>query len=299
MSPYPPNDTSVGRAYNHLRTLARREGRSTEELITLYALERFLFRISTSDLADRFVLKGGLLLALFEARRTTRDIDLLARAISNDEKTVLAHVTKIAAMPLDDGIDFEHSALRTSPIREDDFYGGVRVIIPAHLGRARARLQLDISFGDPVTPAPQRIRYPELVDGGSFPLLGYPIETVLAEKVITCLERSSSNTRDRDYADVWRLTGRHHLSAAPLRHALDATATHRGLVLGPLSAVIGDLAASRQLPYSAWRAKQGVDGAGYPKDFTAVVQGVTDFADPLLDAASPVSRWDRSSRTWS
>ncbi|MFF3665147.1 hypothetical protein [Microtetraspora malaysiensis] len=89
------------------------------------------------------------------------------------------------------------------------------------------------------------------------------------------------------------------MPAAPLRHALDATATHRGLVLGPLSAVIGDLATSRQLPYSAWRAKQGVDGAGYPKDFTAVVQGVTDFADPLLDAASPVSRWDRSSRTWS
>ncbi|MCC5574282.1 nucleotidyl transferase AbiEii/AbiGii toxin family protein [Microtetraspora sp. AC03309] len=161
------------------------------------------------------------------------------------------------------------------------------------------RLQLDISFGDPVTPAPRLIDYPELVSGGSFPLLGYPVETVPTEKIITAVERSHRNTRDRDYADIWRLTGRHNLAAASVLQALKATAGHRQLTLEPLSRLVGNLAVSRQLPYSIWRTKQGVDGAGYPQSFSTVVHDVIAFADPLLDDTTDVSQWNCSRRSWS
>jgi hypothetical protein len=153
--PSPTRDTTAGRIYNDLRNLARRTGAPTDQVMLEYLLERFLYRVSIHPLGQQhFVLKGGLLLAQFGARRVTRDIDILGRAFPGDEQEIIRRITQIAATAIDDGVTFEPDTLATVPIRQDDEYHGLRLAMSATLSRARLKLQLDVSFGDPVTPAP-------------------------------------------------------------------------------------------------------------------------------------------------
>ena len=163
-----------------------------------YLLERFLYRLSVHPLGGQhFVLKGGLLLAQFGARRITRDIDILGRAFPGDEKEIINRIAQIAVTEIDDGVTFEPDTLATVPIRQDDEYHGLRLAMTATLSRARLKLQLDVSFGDPVTPAPALIEYPQSLADGSFALYGYPIATVIAEKLSTAIALGDLNTRDR------------------------------------------------------------------------------------------------------
>lgn len=135
MSPNPSRATTAGQVFNDLRSMARREGRSTDELLVLYFLERFLHRLSHSPYADRFVLKGGMLLAVLDARRSTRDADLLALERDRDGQRVAEWVRDIASIDLDDGVVFAVDRLRSEQIREGDFYPGVRLTVPAVIGR--------------------------------------------------------------------------------------------------------------------------------------------------------------------
>jgi hypothetical protein len=196
----PTRQTTTGRVYLDLRARARREGRPTDELLVLYVLERFLYRLSLSSHRSRFVLKGGMLLAAFDERRPTGDVDLLAANISNDAETISRLIREILAIGVDDGVAFEPDGLRAAVIREADPYTGVRITVPASIARARHPLRIDVNVGDPVTPAPVEIAYPTLL-GEPFEILGYPIERVLAEKIVTMVDRGDATTRERDFAD--------------------------------------------------------------------------------------------------
>ena len=177
-----------GRAYLDLQNRARREGRGTQELLTLYVVERWLARLSDSRYAEDFVLKGGMLLAAFGQRRPTVDVDTLARNLANDADTVASRVAEIAALPGDDGVDFLTASATATTIRDDALYAGVRVTMDARIATANVNLRLDVSFGDPVTPAPRQVVLPALRPGmAAVTALGYPIETVLAEKIVTAV----------------------------------------------------------------------------------------------------------------
>ncbi len=132
--------TLAGRRYLDLQREARRTGRPTDELIQLYALECFLDRLVHSEFAEKFVLKGGVLLAALEARRPTRDIDLAARALENSVDEVLGVVRKVAGILLDDGLEFDSAGATADVIREEDSYSGVRVTLGGQLSRAVIRL---------------------------------------------------------------------------------------------------------------------------------------------------------------
>ena len=147
----PSRGSTAGRAYLDLQTRARREGRPTDELLVLYILERFLYRLSVSVHRNRFVLKGGMLLAAFGERRPTADVDFLARQVSNDIDAIAALVREILAVEIDDGVVFDPSELRAELIREADLYTGVRIVVPASVARARHPLRIDVNVGDPVT----------------------------------------------------------------------------------------------------------------------------------------------------
>lgn len=124
----PTRDTAAGRVYNDLRNLARRNSRSTDEIMVEYVLERFLYRLAASPLGrEHFVLKGGLLLAQFGARRMTRDIDILGRAFPDEETEIIRRIAAIAATQIDDGVTFDPATLKTVPIREEDEYHGLRL----------------------------------------------------------------------------------------------------------------------------------------------------------------------------
>lgn len=193
----PSRATVASAAYQDLRKLARAQGRSTDELLVFYVLERFLFRLSSSPYADQFTLKGGLLLATLDARRPTRDGDLLAK-LTRDENIVRNRISEIARITSADGVEFLPEDIRTETIREGDLYEGFRVSMPARVASAKVKLQLDINFGDPVTPGAVESRYPQLLANAAFPIKGYPLETVLAEKLTTAISLGDANTRERD-----------------------------------------------------------------------------------------------------
>ncbi|MFC3995558.1 nucleotidyl transferase AbiEii/AbiGii toxin family protein [Nocardiopsis sediminis] len=229
----------------------------------------------------------------------TRDIDILGRAFPGDEEEITRRIAAIAATEVDDGVSFSPGTLRTVPIRQDDEYHGLRLAMDAALSRARLKLQLDISIGDPVTPEPTLIDYPQSLDGSSFQLFGYPIATVIAEKLSTAVALGDLNTRDRDYADLHQLITRHRLDGGELSKALAATAAHRGIRLRPLSEAVTDLPTLRQSSYTAWLRRQGASATGHhPKDFAELVSVVTAFADPLLADASHRRTWNPIACEW-
>jgi len=219
-------------AYRALQQLARADGRTTQQAFELYVHERFLARLANSRFAERLVLKGGMLLAALDARRATRDADMLARGIDNDMENLRDVVSEIAAIELTDGVVFDVERISLVTIREDAKYEGIRVVVPASLGGAVLKLRLDLSFGDPVDP--QRIDYPTLLDDAVISLLGYPLENVIAEKAETMMALGDANTRDRDYGDVYLLSGTYALEGESLWDALQATAKHRGRETRPL-----------------------------------------------------------------
>ena len=160
-----------------------------------------------------------MLLAAFDERRPTADVDLLATAVANDVETISAFMQAVLAIEVDDGVVFERDDLRAQVIRDTDPYTGVRITVPARIDRTRHPLRVDINVGDPVTPAPVDVSYPSLL-GDPFEIVGYPLETVLAEKIVTMIDRGDATTRDRDFADVYVLTGRHEVDAEQLAAAI-------------------------------------------------------------------------------
>jgi hypothetical protein len=296
----PTRATAEGRAYLDLQNLSRRESRSTQELLILYVLERFLARLAASPHRDSFVLKGGMLMAALNARRPTIDADLLATHLSNHTAEVLARVTEIADATIspNDGVRYLTDTAKARIIREGDLYAGVRVTMNATVADANVKLQLDINFGDPITPPPTTITYPRLRDDlPPIRILGYPLATVLAEKLTTAIQLGAANSRLRDFADVWTLTGIHNLDATQIRAALEATAAHRQIALSPLSASVADLATIRANSYTTYRRRLGDDGAHLPPDLTTLIEDVAAFIDPLIHGETP-HRWDAKSRKW-
>lgn len=297
----PTRDSAAGRAYLDLQNRARAEKRSTQELLTLYAVERWLARLSASHYAEQFILKGGMLLAAFNARRPTADVDTLARRFANDQATVVARVVDIANQPLapDDGIVFLTDSVSSRVIRDEELYSGVRVTMDCAVATAKLKLRLDINFGDPVTPEPELVDLPALRPGDpAIRVLGYPVETVLAEKLATAIALGPANTRVRDYADVYTLTGTHSVTHALTREALLATAAHRQTLLIPLSDALGNLVESRARTYVAYRSGLGQYGAHLPAEFDVVVAAVTTFADRLAEHADGPLRWNPRTRNW-
>jgi hypothetical protein len=261
-----------------------------------------LARLAITEHADRFVLKGGMLLAALQARRATVDADFLATQLANDEATVLARVVEIASVtpPVEDGVDYRVLTARAGTIRDGDLYTGVRVSMDVAVGAAVVKLRLDVSVGDPVIPAPTPITYPTLLRGHpDFTVLGYPLVTVLAEKLCSAVDLGAGNSRVRDYADIWTLTGLHNLDGDQLRAALRATSTHRGVDLQSLSLVVADFAATRAGTYDAYRRRLGTDARQLPETLAAVAAAVTFFAEPVLTGSLPTeSTWHAVSRAW-
>lgn len=292
----PSRATTSGRTYLDLLARARRESRPAGELLTLYVLERFLYRLSVSAYRDRLVLKGGMLLSAFGQRRPTRDIDLLGKAISIDPAAVAALIREITAVDTDDGVLYETGQITTRMIREQDLYAAVRVAVPARVDRARHPLRIDINVGDPVTPAPTMVSYPALL-GEPFPVLAYPIETVLAEKLVTMVARGDTTTRDRDFADVLLLAGHHDIDAANLSDAITATAAFRHVELRPVSDALRTLGRDRQGDWQRFTARTGLQSV-VPADYTEVIRQVTSFADPILARPPTSGHWDHLRARW-
>lgn len=292
----PDRGSTAGSVYLDLRRRARAEGRSTQELLVLYVLERFLYRLAVSSHRERLVLKGGMLLAALDRRRPTRDVDLLALSMSPHVDEIIALVTGIALIDVDDGVEFRPRGAVGRLIRENDAYAAVRVTVPATVSSAEILLKVDINVGDPVSPAPVEVTYPALLDA-PFSLVGYPIETVLAEKLVTMIDRGDTNTRDRDFADVWLLTRRHRVDARSVRAAIDATAAHRDVALRSLADALVRLPLERGIAWGRYLDRAGLREV--PHSLATVISDIAAFTDPLLTGELSDASWDPLAREWS
>ncbi len=216
-----------------LLALARQRGDDYSLLLNRFAMERLLARVSTSPYADRFLLKGALLFALWydTPHRPTRDADLLGFG-PDDEVNLIATFREVGAMELGDGILFDPQSVQAQAIREDNTYGGTRISLVARIGSARCALQIDVGFGDAVTPGPQTVAYPTLLIDFKAPTLRvYPVYTVIAEKYQAMVMLGRTNSRMKDFFDLAVIAQRTELDGATLAVAIAATFARRTTAL--------------------------------------------------------------------
>ena len=201
--------------------------------LTHYGLERRLYRLSVSPHAPNYLLKGALLFSLWygQPHRPTRDADLLGFG-PDDIESAVAAFRSICRIAVDDGIAFDPASVKGAAIRKEAGYGGVRIDLQAKLDGARITLQVDIGFGDAVTPAPEAISFPVLLDDLPAPQLrAYPKYTVVAEKFHAVCLLGMANTRMKDYFDLWILMTEGTLEPTELRRAVEATFARRKLAI--------------------------------------------------------------------
>ncbi|MCW8198928.1 nucleotidyl transferase AbiEii/AbiGii toxin family protein [Verminephrobacter aporrectodeae subsp. tuberculatae] len=292
MSPArPPDRANVAASVRaRLLNVAKTQGVDFNQVLVRFALERILYRLTQSQHADRFLLKGALLFTLWYdmPHRATRDADLLGFGAS-DLASVAETFRNIAAVAVDDGIAFDPASVTVEEIRKEAGYGGVRVIIAGELARARCKTQIDVCFGDAVTPAPVDSVYPVLLDDLPAPRLwAYPTYTVIAEKLHAIALLGMTNSRLKDYFDLSVLLERETLETDLLTQAIKATFERRGVAV-PDALPIGlsdEFAqdSSRQALWLAFLKKNKLP----PKPLPATVDQLrSDLAPALNRAAAP------------
>lgn len=281
--------------YLDLRRIGRNANRPTDEIIRLYALECLVSRIALSSHAARLVLKGGVLLAAFGVRRPTRDVDLAALHLTNDVARVLAIVQEVAAIPMEDGVAFDAATATAGTIREEA-RGAVRVELTGRLATARIALNVDVNMGDPIVPEARLTPLPRLL-GGSILANCYPLTMVLAEKLVTAMERGTLSTRWRDYVDIAALARTQRIASSDLLESMRAVSEHRGIPLQPLRSRLAGFAERAQPRWLTWRKKQLLEAAT-PIAFEDLLDEVIRFADPLVLEQRRGLTWDAQVREW-
>jgi len=293
-----------------LLNLAREWQEDPQSLLNRYARERLLYRLSQSPYRDRFILKGAMLFSVWAAKpfRSTKDADFLSFGPSDVESVVAVfrdlcsggdrgdardHGDHDAA--LDDGVRFDPDSVQGAPIREDQEYDGVHVHLIGFLGTARAHVQIDVGFGDAITPEAQEVELPVLLDLPAPHLRAYPMETVIAEKLQAMTALTETNSRMKDFYDVWVLQNQFGFDGAKLAAAIRATFARRGTEVMPSScaAFRASFYASEE-PLTRWRLYV-LRGSfeRVPPSFAAVGEAITGFLRPVAESIADGQAFDR------
>lgn len=264
-----------------LLSLSKVTGQTFDLVLTRFALERLLYRVSKSRYADRFVLKGAMLLTTWfdDPTRPTRDIDLLGFG-DPDSEEMLRAFREIMQVEAEDGIAFEPDSLGVDRIREDDRYGGVRMRARATLAGARISVVIDVGFGDAIEPGLEQLVYPTLLDFPAPKLRAYAQETVIAEKFQAMIDLGRANSRMKDFYDIWLLVKSFPFEDDRLARAIAATFARR---LTPIPSELPD-ALSAEFAADAAKVRQWKafteDLAVMPGALDEVVGELAEFLMP-------------------
>lgn len=270
-----------------LTTHAKAVGRPFQEVLQYFAMERFLARLSKSGHSDKFILKGGLMFAVWKSSytRPTKDIDFLA-FMTNDVDAVADVVRQICKIDdQTDGIEFDPETVTPVVIKEDADYEGVRVTFLGHLQNARINMQIDMGFDDVVAPEPKMLSYPTILDHQPPQIRGYPAETVVAEKFQTMVQLGQLNSRIRDFYDIWSMARQFEFNGETLQHAIGNTFSHRetAMDLSPTAfqkTFTED--AAKQSQWTGFCRKSKIESA--PKQFPELVSEIAAFLTPVAEA---------------
>lgn len=280
-----------------LLNLARAENRPFNELLQYYAMERFLYRLSRSGHSERFILKGALMLRVWNspAQRPTMDIDLLGRT-SNRPEDVSEVIREIMDVEVEaDGLVYSPASVRAERITEDAEYDGIRIRFEARLDTARIFMQVDIGFGDVVHPAPVAAELPTILGNRAPRLLCYSRESVIAEKLEAMVRHGELNSRMKDFYDLWQLSKQYDFDGETLAEAVRLTFERRERVRSrSLAAFSSTFIETKQVQWDAFRRRGRIGQA--PESFREVVTELEEFLVPVLTSfesadGQQVRRW--------
>lgn len=233
-----------------IRNIAKQKNIPAQVILQNYMFERLLVRLSASEYKEKFVLKGGMLVAAIVGldNRATMDMDTTLKNLPLTPEAIRSALEDICSIAFDDGVVYEIGTI--SPIRKDDIYGGYRVMLNARFDIMLTPLSIDVSTGDVITPHAVQYNFSEIFDDEkSYELWAYNIETVMAEKVETILRRGIFNTRPRDFYDAYILTTTQKFDITVFEDALKATANHRGTAnqIADVPSILHNIAESPEL----------------------------------------------------
>ena len=271
-----------------LLNLAKARRDEFDLVLARYALERLLYRLSVSPHRERFLLKGALLFAVWgvDDHRPTRDADLLGSG-NSDPAALVAVFREVCAVECEDGIAFDADSVAAASIAEDKVYPGVRVTLRAELSGARIPVQIDVGFGDAVTPGPEPVDYPVLLDAPVPRLRAYPVATVVAEKFHSITVLGPDNSRMKDFYDLSVIASRFEVEPALLAKAIAATFERRKTALpdGPPMALGSDFAAlpAKLAQWAAFLRRNRLDAAR--NTLPGTQSAIVNLVHPALNIA--------------
>lgn len=284
-----------------LRNLSVESQENLQVVLIRYATERLLYRLSISEHAEQFVLKGAWLFYVWGvARRATKDVDFLA-SIPNRADTVEEIFKQVVGskVPQSDGLSFDLGSFSSRDIQLDAEYSGIRLRLVAKLGKTRIQTQIDLGFSEALVEEPMKATLPVLLDFEPPVLRAYSPAVVVAEKVEAVVKLGTGTTRFKDFFDLLLLSDTKTFEGRDLVRQVRATFQHRGTGLpGDTPMALADDFGESEEGQAQWLAfLRRSEATGAPADFSDVISRVRDFVHPVLQAAAEegqgsIQRWD-------
>ena len=289
---------------DRLKNQAKEDGRTMQDELITYGLERTIYRLSISEYAERFTLKGGIFLyALFDGNfaRATMDIDLLAQHIPNDAEKMKSVFKNIFSIECDDALRFDLDSLNVNDITEFKEYHGVNVSITAYLDRTKVPVSIDIGFGDIVYPERMKMNFPVLLDMEAPEVYAYSIYSVIAEKFEAFVSLGLANGRYKDFYDIYVLSENYDLDGEELRNAIKETFAHRGTSFDDIVAFEPEFTADtvRQNRWNSFiKKKKGM----VKVDFVEAIGQSKRLLMPIVESINKNEdfrlKWSRNKKDW-
>ena len=282
--------------HNRLHNIARESSRPFNELLQHFAIERFIYRLSKSPYADRFILKGALMFSAWggSSSRPTMDIDLLGK-IDNNLETIETVMIEVCDMEVgEDGMAFDGQTVSAVRITEDAEYEGVRVRIKANLGNARISLQIDIGFGDVIVPSPSNVEYSALLEFPPPILNGFTMETTIAEKYQAMVKLGILNSRMKDFHDIWMLSHTFEFDGKVLAEAIEKTFKNRKTDLTSSPAIFDPSFGKDDVKQVQWQAFiKKARLYNVSRDFEVILVGIKSFLEQPVGSLVDGRLFDR------
>jgi predicted nucleotidyltransferase component of viral defense system len=282
--------------HQRLLNKAHQTGRAFNELLQYYAIERLLYRLSISEYSELFTLKGALMFNAWGLTnlRPTRDIDLLGHTQNTVDSVlkIFQDLSKLETEP--DGLEFD--LVQSERIKEDADYEGIRITMTARLGKTRLNIQIDVGFADVITPAPERLDYPTILDFPAPHLYGYPPETVIAEKFQAMTVLGMANSRMKDFYDIWMLITSFEFDGMIIQTAIERTFQNRSTELPDERHIVfsDEFAENKRDQWDAFSRKLRDENA---VEIHQIVVLMRDFFFPVLHASQQGTAFKKKWKT--
>ena len=283
-----------------LKNFAIKSGCTFQEALTYYGLERTIYRISISEYADNFVLKGGIFLyALFgrNYERATTDVDLLAQRISNGSEEMKSVFQKIFSRDVDDALVFDVDSITVEDITEFKEYHGLHVSFVGYLDRTKIPISIDIGFGDVIYPEAVKMDFPVILDMESPRVNAYSLETSIAEKLEAIIHNGYFNSRYKDFYDIYVLSKKYVFSYAELRNAVIQTFENRKTPMPMDSAAFSDEFLNDPVHQTRWKSFLKKKKALIQVSMSDAMDWIKAFVRPLFEGTEK-TRWNPEKGNW-